>query len=307
MDRNSPVRRSPQAGARPLSSGVKKAPGSAKANPGVKKAPGSAKPVAGVKKKKKYKKSAYSIKDARVIGVLMLIAVFVLVILLTGKQNTIQQVVVVKEDWSGKYADITDEQIIRASAIKMGAQMDSIYEIQEEAERGINSLGYTDFQSMERLGRNKVEIRVKERKPVAVLDASGNLVLIDKEGCVLSHLDSLPTYDVVYVTGCELILHEEGSLVVTRRDEQLENVLTITSAIRKGGYTDVYSELNVKNENSFYLVTNTSLIVQFYDAETVEKTLTFAKEIMAQGITSGKVIISGNYADYQPTGGVDSL
>jgi len=180
----------------------------------------------------------------------------------------------------------------------MGAQVDAIREMEESIKNGVNSTGFVAYDSVERISNREVQLNVRERTPAAVLDAGGNLILMDAEGFVMAHLDKLPTYDVVYVTGCEVLNHQQGELLLTRQSGQLEDILEITGAIRSLGQTGIYSELNVKDSKSFYLVTNTSLIVQFYDADNIETTLQLAKGILDQGKTKGKVIISGNYASY---------
>ncbi len=254
--------------------------------------------------KRKSKKKAVMKRNARITGILIVVICCVLILLLTGKQNTIKNVKVQWENRTGQFVTYTDEDIIRASRIMMGAQMNALYEMQDEAKAGIDALGYVKFEGVERVNRDTIRICVSEREPIALLDASGNLVLIDEDGYVLSHLSSIPTYNVVYVTGAELMSHRDGEKLVTRRSEQLDDILAITNAIRKLGYEKTYSELNVKDSNGFYLITNTNLIVQFYETKDIEKTLMLANGmIVDKGYTTGKVIISGNYASYQPTGG----
>lgn len=241
-----------------------------------------------------YRRNAYTI------ALIGLIALCALGLYIAGSQNTLEEVRVIRNGQQAALSYVSDEQIIRASGLKMGVKIDTVENMTEIARKGINELGYVSFVSIRRASRRAVEITVDSRMPFAILDSAGYLILIDEHGYVIAYLDELPTYETVYVTGADVTDFREGRQVVTARASQLDDILTIVNAIHASGYGSVYSELNVKDPKGMYLVTNSSLIVNFYDTTNMTKTLDLAQGVINSGVTNGKVIISGDYAGYQP-------
>ncbi len=133
----------------------------------------------------------------------------------------------------------------------------------------------------------------------------GKKMLIDRDGYVITHLDEIPV-GLFYVTGVDPLVHTEGRILATRRASQLDDLLTITKAIEEAGYQNLFTEINVSDENDLRLVTNTEMIVSFYTTDSISKTLELAKGVMDKGNIGGRLKISGNFADYKPLSNVYS-
>lgn len=237
----------------------------------------------------------------RIIAVGVLIAACILVIFLTGGKNRLEEVRINR--LPGAYTEISDAEIIRASGLKMGAQIASIPELTEGVQKGVNGLGCVKFEMIERVSAKCLEITVSAREPIAVIDSAGTYVLIDRDGVVVDIVKSLPTDNILYITGCEILTQEKGREFSVRKKSQLEDIVRIALAVKNGGYTDTYSELNVKNQKDMLLIANTSLIVEIYDGSDIERKLMMADEIIKSGNTTGRIAISGDYAGYAPSEG----
>lgn len=235
-----------------------------------------------------------------VLLVILLVVFAVAVILLVGGQNTIKKVVVAR---SGAVGDtyMSDDEIIRASGLKLGDKINELDEIIDVTAQSVNALGYFTFNSLTRTGKHEVTLSVTVRDARAVVNAGGNLVLIDDKGYAMAHLKELPTGNIIYVDGVECSEAKEGRRIVTKRVKQIEDIISIVNAINDMGYRDVFTQLNVQEEHMMYLFTRGNLIVNFYTTQDIERTLELAKAIIDRGYTHGKIIISGNRASYIET------
>ena len=247
------------------------------------------------------KKKTADVKGQRVLAIAILLIACVMIVVLTGSKNRLNEVVINRIP--GNYVSVSDEEIIRTSGLKMGAQISSIAEMSKKVESGINSGGKVKFEQMTRVSGRCIEITVSAREPIAVINSAGSYVLIDKDGCVMDILMTLPTDNIVYVTGAEILTQEKGRTFATRKEAQLKAIIDIALAIRNGGYQSTYSELNVKDVKDILLITNTSQIIEIFDGSDIEKKLKIADEIIREGNTKGKISISGNYAGYLPPEG----
>ena len=80
---------------------------------------------------------------------LVLILCGLLLLVLTGRQNVLKEVRVVREG-AGGVTYISDEEIIRASGLKMGASIGSVGEMRETVARGGHDVGCGCVVSLER-------------------------------------------------------------------------------------------------------------------------------------------------------------
>lgn len=229
---------------------------------------------------------------------LALIVVAVIAIYFAGGQNKLKSVVVAREGDPNSVSYISDDEIIRASGLKLGDSIGDLEAYEENAAKSISALGYVSLESLTRTGKHEITIRVNVRRALAVLNANGNYVLMDKQGNAMAYLDELPTYNIMYVDGVELTDHRVGRKVVTRRASQIDDIVSIVNAIDRLNYLEVFSQLNVRDAREMYLFTKTNLIVSFYTTDDIERTLELAMGIINEGNTSGKIIVSGDKASF---------
>lgn len=231
----------------------------------------------------------------------LLIVGVILLVVFTGRRNVLEEVCVIREG-TASAAYISDEEIIRASGLKMGASISAIDEMLETVERGVNDVGYVSFVNLERTGAKSVTLTVKNRVPCAVISSGGMYVLIDTDGYVMARLDELPTYDVLNVKGVELTEMLAGRLAATKRSSQLDDVLKISRAISSCDAASLISDL-VINNNEYRLITRPGLLVKFYIDDDLVEMIDIVRGFLNEGMTSGEVIISAGEAAYSPREG----
>lgn len=243
------------------------------------------------------KKNKIQVNQSRLMAVAVLVIACVCVLFLVGGQNKLDNVEV--QSINGEITAQQKDEIIRASTLKMGAQIDSISEIEKQIAAGVNSTGFARFENAERISNKTIRLTVSLRTPVAVVAAGGNYILIDKDGMVMNVYNTMPPDQVLYVTGADVSNYSRGKTLSMRNESQLEDIIRIAGAIQSLGYHATYSELNVKDLKDIYLVTNTNLIVEIFDGKNIEQTLKMVDEIIKSGGVKGKITISGDYAGYR--------
>lgn len=244
-------------------------------------------------KRKKHIQVNYS----RLMAFVVLVCACVVVLFMVGGQNKLKNVEVVSIN--GEITSSQKDEIIRASTLKMGAQIDNIADVYEKIKTGVNSTGFARFEDVERISNGGIRLTVTLRTPVAVVGTGGNYILIDQDGMIMEIYNQMPNMNVLYVTGADVSNYFKGKTLVTRKESQLEDIIRIASAIKNLGYESTYSELNVKDLKDMYLVTTTSAIVEIFDGKDIDKTLMMVEEIIKAGGVKGKITVSGDYAGYR--------
>ncbi|MBR3928427.1 MAG: hypothetical protein IKJ65_05415 [Clostridia bacterium] len=231
-----------------------------------------------------------------IMAVLVLIAAAAIVIFLVGGQNRLKDVEVFCVN--GEISAAQRDEIIRSSTLKMGAQIEAIADIENDVRNGVNATGFARFEKIERISNGAFRLTVSIREPLCVVQAGGYYVLIDEDAMVIEVISHLPRESYVCVTGADISNYSKGKTLVLRKEKQLEDIIRIASAIRRLGYESTYSEFNVKDLKSIYLVTTTNQMVEIFDGKNIEQTLQMVNEIISSGRTNGKIIVSGDYAVY---------
>lgn len=244
-------------------------------------------------KRKKHIQVNYS----RLMAFVVLVCACVVVLFMVGGQNKLKNVEVVSIN--GEITSSQKDEIIRASTLKMGAQIDNIADVYEKIKTGVNSTGFARFEDVERISNGGIRLTVTLRTPVAVVGTGGNYILIDQDGMIMEIYNQMPNMNVLYVTGADVSNYFKGKTLVTRKESQLEDIIRIASAIKNLGFESTYSELNVKDLKDMYLVTTTSAIVEIFDGKDIDKTLMMVEEIIKAGGVKGKITVSGDYAGYR--------
>lgn len=234
---------------------------------------------------------------SRLMAFVVLVCACVVVLFMVGGQNKLKNVEVVSIN--GEITSSQKDEIIRASTLKMGAQIDNIADVYEKIKTGVNSTGFARFEDVERISNGGIRLTVTLRTPVAVVGTGGNYILIDQDGMIMEIYNQMPNMNVLYVTGADVSNYFKGKTLVTRKESQLEDIIRIASAIKNLGYESTYSELNVKDLKDMYLVTTTSAIVEIFDGKDIDKTLMMVEEIIKAGGVKGKITVSGDYAGYR--------
>jgi len=248
------------------------------------------------------KKNNDNVLKQRIAAVVILAAVCVFLVVLTGNRNRLREVRINR--LPGNYLSVSDDEIIRASGLTMGAQIPSIAEMKEKVENSVNATGIVKFEDIKRVSSQCIEITVSAREAIAVIDSAGNYVLIDKDGYVMDIRTTLPTERIIYVKGTDIQTQEKGRKFVCYDEEKLNAIIEIALAIKNGGFSDTYDELNVKNKNDILLITaGNSQIIEIFDGSNISQKLLMVDELLKSGNTKGRISVSGDYAAYQPPEG----
>ena len=228
-----------------------------------------------------------------------LVALVALVILLTGGRNTISDVKVLRSGNATLKQYVTDEDIIRATGIKMGASMSSIDNLNETAKHAIDELGYVSLIGIRQLNKNTVEIAVENRVPCAAISVGANYAVLDSEGYVMGLTDDVSHRDAVIVNGVTVTQSLVGRKATVSTPSQLDEVLLLGRTAREYGFLDMISNVNVYN-GEWKIVTAPGLLARFYMDDDLLEVLEIVNGFLNQGVTSGEVILSDGEAAYMP-------
>ena len=227
-------------------------------------------------------------------AIVVLIAACAILLFMLGGQNKLKSVEV--ECINAVITQQQKDEIIRSSSLKMGAQIGSLADIEQNIIEGVNSTGFARYESAERISSGTMKIVVSIREPIAVLSLGGNYLVIDEDGMVIEISKTMPYGKGICVSGAEVSNYSKGKTLVTRKENQIKEIIRIASAIHKSGFESTYSELNVKDVKDMYLITNNNMYVEIFDGQNIEQTLLMVEEIIKSGINKGKITISGDYA-----------
>lgn len=234
------------------------------------------------------------VATSRLLAVVVLVIACAAVLFMVGGQNKLKNVEV--ECINGAITNEQRDQIIRSSSLKMGAQIGSLADIEPDIREGVNSTGFARYEKAERVSNGTMKLYVSVREPIAVLSTGGNYIVIDEDGMVMEISRTMPAGKGICVSGAEASNYSQGKVLVTRKEEQLDEIIRIASAIRNSGLESTYSELNVKDLKDMYLITTNNMYVEIFDGGNIEQALLMVEEIIKSGANKGKITISGDYA-----------
>ena len=227
-------------------------------------------------------------------ALLILLAVVVLAVFLDRSVFIIKNVHVACD------SAVDSAGVIRASEIRMGGRMRSL-DLKKIA-RKVESTGEFACVSVKRVMPSTVRIEVSRRVPAAMAEAGGFVVLMDKDGCVISATKQVPDADAVYVTGLEIGAYSLGARVPADA-ERISAMTEIIGALNESGARELVSELNVADVKNLYFYSRTGIYVALGDAKEMSQKVNTMKYVLmdleSRGETSGKLdVSSGDKADF---------
>lgn len=188
----------------------------------------------------------------------------------------------------------SDAEIVVRSGIELGQNIYSIDE--KQVERNLSGDCYVKFIAMRLDLPDKVTLTVEEREARAAVNCAGVILLIDEEGVILERLSSMPSSDVIVVSGLDVQLSAQGRTIDSARAEQMKNMKDILSALETGELSAQISELNVNDRNNLYLVSRTGVQIILGDANNLSEKLVWAKAVLEklteEGVMSGVLDVS---------------
>lgn len=178
---------------------------------------------------------------------------------------------------------------------------------EEKISRGINTHMYLSYQGMEKVGRNKLILYVKERSETANVLYNGLQYVVSEDGMTLSctasiHLDN----GCMTVSGLNIHDIRVGSILSCFSEAQFEAYKSVVEEIDLQGIRGEIAELNFSSLESIYLVTVDGYTVNIGNAEDLQGKIgtmrAVISELRQRGLKGGMVeaTVSG-IATYRPT------
>jgi len=197
---------------------------------------------------------------------------------------------------------VSSNDIVRASGIQFGESLSNVNI--DEAEKGINATGRVKFISLEKKLPNKVEMRVSERKPAAMVLHMGYLLILDKEGCVIETSGHVPNEDLIYVSDLGVENYRTGSAVYTD-SARIQAYTAVMDAVEYHAAGGMVSEINFADAGDIRIITRSGITVRFGGSEKARDKIAWMKAACAdlehRGEGGGVLdVSSASKADYTP-------
>lgn len=186
-----------------------------------------------------------------------------------------------------------DAEIAAISGLVLGE--DTLKIEKERISGNFSRSNYVELESMDILYPDRVILRVRERRPCAVVSCAGVLLVIDGEGVILERRSSMPDEELITVT-MDVSLGTQGRVIEASRASQREDMTRILAALEAQNMTGLISEVNVRDSFNLYLVSRTGVQIILGDSTDLDEKLVWARRVLekltAQGVMSGVMDVS---------------
>lgn len=234
----------------------------------------------------------------RLAGGVLLIAMLAVIILLLFKTVFVVRSVKIL----GDYSSISEEEIVRATNISFGKSLTAVDAA--SVEMGVNALGRVEYRYLELEYPNTVAVYVSERKSAAMLLHAGQILVLDKAGCVIESRSDVPNTDLIYISDLGVTGYRIGSAVSTTA-EKLQTYAAVMEAIEYHAASGMISEINFADIQDIRMITRSGISVLIGDSESIRDKIAWMKAVVAdlegRGETGGTLdVSSAQHADYAP-------
>lgn len=178
---------------------------------------------------------------------------------------------------------------------------------EEKISRGINSNMYLHYEDMEKVGRNKLILYIKERTETANMLYNGLQYIISEDGMVLSCTAAIRLDNgCMTVSGMDVHDIRVGSIFSCYEEAQMDAYKSVVEEIDLQGIRGEIAELNFSSLDSIYLVTVDGYTVNIGDVQELQGKIGTMRavigELRQRGLRGGMVeaTVSG-IATYRPT------
>lgn len=178
---------------------------------------------------------------------------------------------------------------------------------EDKVRAGINSNMYLSFQGMEKVGRNKLILYVKERSATANVLHNGLQYVIAEDGMTLSCTVALQLDNgCMTVSGLNIRDIRIGSVMTCQNEAQLSAYQSVVEEIDLQGIRGEIAELNFSSLDSIYLVTTDGYTVNIGNNEELQGKIGTMRAVLsnvrARGLKGGMIeaTVSG-IATYRPS------
>jgi len=267
------------------------AAGSARPSPGARPRPAGAKAVPRSAPSRPARPKPQPVRQRRSGVRLLLLAAAALVaaLLLRGRIFVLNEV---KVEGNTAYADA---QIAALSGLKLGG---SIFEVNANAiARNFSADNHVKLIDVRVNYPDTVTLVVSERRPRAMVNCAGVILIVDEEGCILDRLSSLPeSSDMIVVSGLDVSISAQGRQIESARRWQMDDMQTLLAALDERGLSPLISEMNLADRYNLYLVSRTGVQIVLGDEENIAGKLVWAQTVLEkltqEGVMRGVLDVS---------------
>lgn len=198
--------------------------------------------------------------------------------------------------------EVPEADVRHLSGIRLGARMSALDEAKIHLD--VESDGRVAFVGLERKFPNRVVLTVRPRTMDALIIQAGKILVLDSDAYVVAVADSLPSGQVVYVTGIRASNYALGRQL-DLADGRCAAMKAVVEALKQQGATGYVSELNVTNTADLRLISRTGATVLLGDASDMDAKVAWLagalSDLQARGEGGGTLdVSSGTKADYRP-------
>lgn len=199
-------------------------------------------------------------------------------------------------------ADISQEEIIRASEVELGAHITGVDA--ETLKVNLESGGLYALDGVRVKYPNTVILSVRRRTRDAVVVNGGQYLVLDSDGYVIEVNASMPEDSGAYVYGLNSTAYRIGSRI-TAPEERLLAMKAVLDAVRAQGAQQYVSDLTVSDAEHLVITTRTGIRVNLGDCENMDNKILWmcsaVSDLEGRGNTRGTLdVSSGTKADYTP-------
>ena len=188
------------------------------------------------------------------------------------------------------------------SKISLGSRMGSLDE--ERIRLDVESDGRVAFVGLEKRLPSRVILNVRPRAKDALIIQGGHILVLDSDAYVVDVAETLPSGQVVYVTGIRCTNYALGRQL-DLADGRCNAMKAVVEALKAQGATGYVSELNVESTADIRAITRAGTTVLLGDSDNMEaKVMWMAgalSDLESRGENGGQLdVSSGTKADYRP-------
>ena len=198
--------------------------------------------------------------------------------------------------------DLSDQEVLRMSGIRLGARLNAVNE--DYVRANVEEDGRLAFVSLEHRFPDRLVLTVRRRTRDALFLQAGKVLVLDSDGYVVEIVDRLPDEGIPYVSGLRPSGYAQGRQLDTS-DGRVGCMKAILDALKAQNAIHYVAEISVENTAALRLLTRTGMLVTLGNVDNMDHKIIWMAgtlaDLQARGETSGQLdVASGNKADYTP-------
>lgn len=187
----------------------------------------------------------------------------------------------------------SDEEIVALSGLTLGEDTLKIEKSRIQGNFSRNC--YVELIEMDILYPDRVLLTIRERRPCAVVNCAGVMLVIDSEGVILERMTGSPSDDLITVS-MNASLSTQGHSVESTKAGELETMTLILEGLEAQGMTELIAEINVRDRFNIYMISRTGVQIMLGEKDDMDDKLLLTRLVLEkltnEGITRGVLDVS---------------